>query len=117
MSLIIGPILVVLFLSYFIGIPDSWLETIISTTGTFVLTLLIVFFGGLAAFKYRRLYGNHSDEVRSATDCVRNVADDGIDDLVEDFQRDCHKFCVHGIIGARHTGTPHEHDYQETNLS
>ena len=30
---------------------------------------------------------------------------------------DCHKFCVHGIIGARHTGTPHEHDYQETNLS
>ena len=32
-------------------------------------------------------------------------------------QRDCHYFCVHGIIGARHTGTPHEHDYQETNLS
>ena len=32
-------------------------------------------------------------------------------------ERDCHEFCVHGIIGARHTGTPHEHDYQETNLS
>ena len=31
--------------------------------------------------------------------------------------RDCHEFCVHGIIGARYTGTPHEHDYQETNLS
>ena len=30
---------------------------------------------------------------------------------------DCHEFCVHGIIGARYTGTPHEHDYQETNLS
>ena len=30
---------------------------------------------------------------------------------------DCHEFCVHGIIGAHHTGTPHEHDYQETNLS
>lgn len=30
---------------------------------------------------------------------------------------DCHEFCVHGIIGARHTGTPHEHNYQETNLS
>ena len=32
-------------------------------------------------------------------------------------ERDCHEFCVHGIIGARYTGTPHEHDYQETNLS
>lgn len=31
--------------------------------------------------------------------------------------RDCHEFCVHGIIGARYTGTPHEHNYQETNLS
>ena len=30
---------------------------------------------------------------------------------------DCHEFCVHGIIGARYTGTPHEHNYQETNLS
>lgn len=30
---------------------------------------------------------------------------------------DCHEFCVHGIIGARYTGTPYEHNYQETNLS
>ena len=31
--------------------------------------------------------------------------------------RRLYEFCVHGIIGARYTGTPHEHDYQETNLS
>ena len=37
-------------------------------------------------------------------------------DQLKDFG-DCHEFCVHGIIGARYTGTPHEHDYQETNLS
>ena len=34
-----------------------------------------------------------------------------------DRYRDCHEFCVHGIIGAHYTGTPHEHNYQETNLS
>ena len=33
------------------------------------------------------------------------------------YRGDCHEFCVHGIIGARYTGTPHEHNYQETNLS
>ena len=33
------------------------------------------------------------------------------------YNGDCHEFCVHGIIGARYTGTPYEHNYQETNLS
>lgn len=87
MLLMIGLILLVLFGSYFIGIRDSWLEMLISTTGTFVLTLLIVLFGGLAAFKYRRLYEGLYEEVRSATDCVRKADDDGIDDLAEDFQK------------------------------
>ena len=51
--------------------------------------------------------------IGSATNIMyQNGGEHNINDL-----RDCHEFCVHGIIGARHTGTPHEHDYQETNLS
>ena len=56
---------------------------------------------------------------RFTEEMAREVADirkkDG--EAVAEKFRDCHEFCVHGIIGARYTGTPHEHDYQETNLS
>ena len=55
----------------------------------------------------------------AAKDFLPAVSLHNIDSLhsTRQFYGDCHEFCVHGIIGARHTGTPHEHDYQETNLS
>ena len=96
---------------FFLTRPRRFGKSVLVTTFASLFKKGLTYFSGLAIEKLWKDTTYNVVEIDFSE--IKNIED------LQDFytQRGCKVFCVHGIIGARYTGTPHEHDYQETNLS